>query len=314
MFPYLIQGDNITLVVDNKPHTVNRTHPTYQRVVDAVKANDWDTVRDVIDPKQVVINWAQGHISVQGEQLFWQGQPFHSALSRRMIDMLKEGFDIGPMAAFMTNLMQNPSKRSVDELYGFLEANKLPITPDGHFLAYKRVRADYLDCHSGTMDNSPGRVVEMSRNQVDDNKENTCSAGLHFCSQEYLQSFSGDRTVIVKINPRDVVSIPTDYNNSKGRTCRYEVISELAVSEDRAFDRPVQARANQPVKQGSSAFYAGYTDGYLGNSHDNTYRDWAYTSARSRQDYDEGYHKGSDHLRLGLGARYEYRQENLHGY
>lgn len=295
MFPYLIQGDNITLVVDNKPHTVNRTHPVYQRLVDAVKSNDWDTVRDVIDPKQVVLNWAQGHISVQGDQLFWQGQPFHGALSRRMIDMLREGFDIGPMAAFMTNLMQNPSKRSVDELYGFLEANRLPITPDGHFLAYKRVRDDYLDCHSGTMDNSPGRVVEMPRNQVDDNKENTCSAGLHFCSQEYLSSFGGARTVIVKINPRDVVSIPTDYNNSKGRACRYEVISELAVKEEDAFTRPVQTLANLPIKQGSSPFYRGYTDGYLNK-----------TYSGSGRDYDEGYGKGSSHAANGLGARYQY--------
>lgn len=310
MLPFVMQGDNITVVVDNRPHTVNRTHPTYQRLVDAIKAGDWDTVREVIDPKQVVLNWAQGNVSIQGDQLYWQGEPFSGALSQRMIDMLREGFDIQPMAQFMTNLMQNPSKRAVDELYGFLEKNSLPITPDGHFLAYKRVRADYRDCHSGTMDNSPGTVVEMPRNQVDDNKDNTCSAGLHFCSQEYLQSFGGDRTVIVKINPRDVVSIPTDYNNSKGRACRYEVISELAVSEDRAFDRPVQSQANRPVKQGSSAFYAGYTDGYGSYS----YRDYAYTSARSRQDYDEGYSKGRDHLRQGLSARYEYRAENLHLY
>ena len=49
--------------------------------------------------------------------------------------------------------------------------------------------------------------------------------------------------MILKINPRDVVSIPTDYNNSKGRTCRYEVIGEHNVEdrhETEAFDRPVQ--------------------------------------------------------------------------
>jgi hypothetical protein len=32
--------------------------------------------------------------------------------------------------------------------------------------------------------------------------------------------------MIVKINPRDVVAIPADYDNTKGRTCRYEVIAE----------------------------------------------------------------------------------------
>ena len=33
--------------------------------------------------------------------------------------------------------------------------------------------------------------------------------------------------MVLKINPRDVVSIPNDYNNQKGRCCRYEVIDEV---------------------------------------------------------------------------------------
>ena len=141
--------------------------------------------------------------------------------------------------------MNNPSKRAVTELYGFLEKNSLPITPDGHFLAYKKVRKDFLDIHSGTMSNAVGTVVEMERNMVDDDQNRTCSTGLHFCSQEYLAHF-GDgtsRTVILKINPADVVSIPNDYNNSKGRACRYEVIGELGVDPEDAFQAPVQEAA-----------------------------------------------------------------------
>jgi hypothetical protein len=143
----------------------------------------------------------------------------------------------------MENLMSNPSHRAVTELYKFLEKGNLPITNDGHFLAYKKVRKDYKDCHTGTMDNSIGQIVEMERNQVDDKAENTCSSGLHFCSREYLDHFGGERTVILKINPADVVSIPTDYNASKGRACRYEVIGELGVHPDDAFKAPVQDEA-----------------------------------------------------------------------
>jgi len=33
--------------------------------------------------------------------------------------------------------------------------------------------------------------------------------------------------VIVKINPADVVAIPSDYKNTKGRCCRYEVVAEM---------------------------------------------------------------------------------------
>jgi hypothetical protein len=244
MFPYLIQGNNIVVVIGNKSHTVSKTHISYQKVLDAIKANDWDTVKDVIEPKKVVLNYGQGNVSVQGEALFWKGEELHSTLAMRMIRMLQEGFPVEPMVAFMENLMQNPSKRAVTELYGFLEKNQLPITPDGHFLAYKKVRGDFLDCHTGSMDNSVGKVVEMERNRVDDDKTQTCSTGLHFCGMSYLNHFGGERTVIVKINPRDVVSIPTDYNEAKGRACRYEVIGELGVNPEEAFTAPVQENAN----------------------------------------------------------------------
>jgi hypothetical protein len=243
-YPFVIQGSNVTVVIGNKPHTISKTHVTYQKVVDAIKAGDWDTVKAIIDPVKVVLNYGQGNVSIQGEKLFWKGEEFNGALAKRMIEMLQEGFTIEPMILFMENLMQNPSKRAVDELYGFLEKNNLPLTPDGHFLAYKKVRDNFTDCHTGTMDNSVGNIVGMDRNKVDDNKDNTCSTGLHFCGQSYLAHFSGARTVIVKINPRDVVSIPSDYNGAKGRACRYEVIGELGVDPDQAFDKPVQDSAN----------------------------------------------------------------------
>jgi hypothetical protein len=242
--PYLIQGSNIVVVINNQPHTISKTHITYQKVLDAIKANDWATVQDVIEPKKVVINYGAGNVEVQGDELFWKGLPMHNALTTRMISMLQEGFPVEPLVLFMENLMSNPSKRAVDELYGFLEKNNLPITPDGHFLAYKKVRENYMDCHSGTFNNSVGMICEMERNQVDDDKDRTCSTGLHFCSQEYLNHFGGEHTMILKINPRDVVSIPSDYNNSKGRCSRYEVIGELGVNPEDAFTAAVQAGAN----------------------------------------------------------------------
>lgn len=243
-YPYLIQGKNIVVVIGNTSHTISKTHIAYQKVLDAIKANDWDTVKDVIEPKKVVLNYGQGNVSVQGETLFWKGEELDTGLARRMITMLQEGFPIEPMVNFMENLYKNPSKRAVTELYGFLEKNNLPITPDGYFLAYKKVRDNFFDVHSGTMDNSVGKIVEMERNKVDDNKDNTCSTGLHFCGMSYLNHFGGERTVIVKINPADVVSIPSDYNDAKGRACLYEVVGELGVEPEEAFTAPVQENAN----------------------------------------------------------------------
>jgi hypothetical protein len=315
-YPFIIQGNNITIVIGNKPHTIAKSHITYNKVVEAIKAGDWTKVADLVEPKKVVLNYGKGNVSVQGEQLYWKGKPMNNGLATRMIAMLQDEFPIEPLVNFMENLMTNPSKRAVDELYGFLEKNSLPITPDGCFLAYKKVRNDYLDIHSGTMDNSPGKVVEMERNEVDDDKDRTCSAGLHFCSQDYLPHFGngGDnRVVIVKINPRDVVSIPSDYNNAKGRACRYEVIGEIGNDGDKidnAFNKPVQSNATNNTyhvkpkaspKTGSTSFYRGYTDGYEGTDYND-----ANMNYKDRKDYDEGFDKGRHDSDWAEDPRYQF--------
>lgn len=316
-YPYIIQGSNITVVIGNKPYTIAKSHITYSKVVEAIKAGDWQKVQDIVEPKQVVLNYGKGNVSVQGETLYWKGKPMHNALATRMISMLQDEFPIEPLVNFIENLMTNPSKRAVDELYGFLEKNNLPITPDGHFLAYKKIRLDYKDIHSGTMDNSPGKIVEMERNEVDDNKDRTCSSGLHFCSQDYLPHFGGSdsRVVILKINPRDVVSIPSDYNNAKGRACRYEVVGEIGNDGEEvttAFNKPVQTNATNNTfvatpKTGSTAFYRGYTDGYEGKKYDNTYRGRDYTN------YDQGFDKGAGDKDWEDGPRYQYVKPNAGG-
>ncbi len=244
-YSYLIQGKNIVVVIDNRPYTITSTHIGYDKLKQAIRDNDWDTVKQVVDPAREILNYGAGHVAVQGSKVFYKDRELAGVMTARLIEMYQDGFPVEPLILFMENLMQNPSKRAVDELYKFMEKGNLPLTPDGHFLAYKKVRADFMDIHSGTMNNSPGQVVEMARNEVDDNMNNTCSTGLHFCSKEYLDHFGGSdsRTVILKINPADVVSIPVDYNSTKGRACKYEVLGELGVHPDEAFIAPVQTQA-----------------------------------------------------------------------
>lgn len=247
--PYLLQGKNIILVVDGKSHTISKdTHMNYGKIVDALKSQDWDELHDLVEPKKAIVNFGNGYVSIEGNSILWKGKPFHNALSTRMMEMYNDGFPIDPMVRFMENLMDNPSKRSVDQVYGFLEKNSLPITEDGCFLAYKRVRDDYLDKHTGTIDNSIGQVVEMDRNMVDDNPDSHCSSGLHFCSESYLGHFgsASEPVMILKINPADVVSIPTDYNGAKGRCMRYEVVAEVNGDPKAAFAKAVSSEYNKP--------------------------------------------------------------------
>lgn len=75
----------------------------------------------------------------------------------------------------------------------------------------------------GYVPNYVGAVVEMPRDKVDSNGRVECSVGLHVGTYGYASTFSGDHMLLVKVNPRDVVSVP-EYDFSKLRSCRYTVI------------------------------------------------------------------------------------------
>ena len=239
---HIIGPTFVTVMMNGVTHTINSDHVNYNAVVAALKNRDFDAIEKLIDVATSLVNYVNGRVKIVNDQVMLDDREIKNSVVQRILQMLRDGFDADPMIRFLENLMANPSKRAVDELYGFLEASKLPITADGCFLAYKKVQDNYLDYYSSTMLNSVGSVLTMPRNSVDEERDRTCSTGLHFCSLSYLPHYYGSqgRVMIVKINPADVVSIPSDYNNAKGRTCRYEVIGEHTGPETAdAFSSPV---------------------------------------------------------------------------
>lgn len=231
--PFIMQGKNIVIIIGNKPHTVTESHINYNELKAAIIAQDWESVPNLVTPLKALQKYVKGHFECEDGVITEGGAEVHNALTARILSMYQEGFSVDPMLAFYKNIKSNPSEESAAELYEFLEKNSLPITEDGCFVAYKRVRENYTDVHSGIFDNSIGRVVSMERKGVDANRNNECSNGLHFCSHTYLAHFPGARIVVVKINPADVVSIPRDYNNAKGRACKYEVIGEVTDTSEK---------------------------------------------------------------------------------
>lgn len=232
-YPTIITDNSFQTVIDGRVYSVDRSHPNFREVIDAVKEGRWEDVPSLTSIATTVMKYVDGKIEVDADAgvVKYQGEQVSGTIVDRIMDFMAQELPVEPLCRFIDNVNQNPSKRAVDELFGFIEYGKMPLTEDGCFLAYKRVNDDYTSVHDGKTDNSIGRIVEMPRNKVNDNKDETCSHGLHFCSHEYLKSFHGKRVVILKINPRDVVSIPTDYNNTKGRACRYEVVGELTPDE-----------------------------------------------------------------------------------
>lgn len=231
-----VAPDSITVITaDGNTMTItSESHRNYNEIREATKEHNWPLVQELIDLASQMAKQFEsvsGSVRIKHGILYFGERAISGVLGERAVQMHNEGFNMDPLFAFVENLYENPSKRSVTQLYGFLEATDLPITEDGHFLAYKMISKDYKDLRTGTMDNSIGAIPEMNRNECDEDPTRTCSTGLHFCSQKYLGFYSsGHRTVIVKVNPRDVVSIPTDYNNSKGRACRYEIVGEFEVA------------------------------------------------------------------------------------
>lgn len=185
--------------------------------------------RDLINIERAVKNFVKGDVKIQDGGLFYQGIELRSGLVDRIIDSMNKGEDFEFYLPFLENLLENPSPKAVQRLFDFLVANDIEITEDGHFIGWKIVRENYFDCHSGTFDNSPGKVVKMPRSRVNDDDTQTCSAGLHVCSKGYIGHFGGrnSKVVSVKVHPRDVVSIPVDYNDAKMRACQYEVLADV---------------------------------------------------------------------------------------
>ena len=220
----------LTIVADGVQHTVLASNPMFASAVSAFQSKDWDALMLVIDPSRKFNNLYAKYeqIEVKDGSVFVSGDVVRSIVADRIINFLADGIDCLPIFKFITRLQLNPSKRAVDELYTFLEHKNLPYTETGTFLAYKAVRNDFTDKHSGKFFNGVGEVLSMPRNKVDDDKNVGCSYGFHAGTLQYASNFAGgsDRLVLVEIDPADVVSIPTDCEFQKLRTCRYKVVAE----------------------------------------------------------------------------------------
>ena len=225
----------IKVIADGKDYFISASSPLYPKAFDAFKAKDWESFFCAVVPSVKINSLFAKYetVEVKNGLLYVDGDVVDSVVSDRLIQMLSNEVDVLPVLKFVYRLRLNPSSRAVNELYTFLEHKCLPFTESGTFLAYKAVRPNYHDKHSGRFDNSVGNVLEMPRNKVDDNKDVGCSYGFHAGTLEYASGFAGmgDKIVLVEIDPADVVSIPTDCEFQKLRTCRYKVVEE--------FERPL---------------------------------------------------------------------------
>lgn len=241
--PYMLSNKTVTIILNGKQFTYTSSQPYFDELKkllsqpkDKIK---WNEVVDIINAEEHLINYTGKNISVCNGRFYYRNtegttiELAENAIINRILDMQSKRKPFDNMLKFLDNLAANPDIIAINELYLFLSDCDMPITDDGHFLAYKKIRKDYTDCYTGTICNKVGTLVTMLRDNVDNDRTRTCSNGLHFCAKGYLPHFGDNDEVIVavKVNPADVVSIPADYNNMKGRCCKYYVVAEIDVKQ-----------------------------------------------------------------------------------
>ena len=246
------------VTVENRPVIFDPTHPEYISLVECVKTGDAEEFIRLLETGHTIENWSEGDFRCLGGFLFYDDEPVRKVITGRIVQMLKEGWDHKPMLKFIENLYENVSHRAVNEFYDWIQHKGLAITPDGCILGYKGVtvysgpeqddldgntlkEGDLVDRYTGVSHrNNVGDAPAMKRRKVDDNCNNGCGSGLHAGTFEYASGWAGSdgKVVLVKIDPRDVVSIPTDCDFQKLRCRTYEVVDvardiiETAVVDD----------------------------------------------------------------------------------
>jgi hypothetical protein len=256
---YIINQAGIVLFLDNKPVKLEKGSSQYAKIIEAFDLPENEQEAAIRKALEKTAERAEKNgFKISPEEVSYKGETLPKALAEKVRSIHREGLPLNLFEKFWQNIQDNPSSSSVRELYDFLAYKELPITDDGCFLAYKGLESDFwsisgnkdtkvvkgqIDNH-GRILNSVGAEIEVKRRDVDDNRDNHCSFGLHVGSLDYARGFARGSVVVVKVNPKDVVSVPTDYNCQKCRVSAYKVVSVF----EQEIKAPVVDEDNEPVQ------------------------------------------------------------------
>lgn len=233
---------------DGETRAIGSDNPNYEKVVAGLleKSLSEDQVLDLIAPFEAMyrtLTQLSERVSRKGNKLLFDGDVAHSVLTDHILKIMNEGSDEAGWKAyikFWEKLATNPSKQSQEHLFHFIKQNGLTVTPDGDVVFYKGVeksglsnRAGYAIVNGVEFDNkhipnAVGDIIEIPRSMVDDNRNAACSVGLHVGAFKYANTFPYSDNILftVVVNPRDVVSVPSDHSDRKVRVSRYRIVEE----------------------------------------------------------------------------------------
>lgn len=272
-----------TIVINGDTFTVADSHPQWGEISVGLlskkfKGREKD-LRLLVNPGLMLngeLSRLSDRLAYRNGKMYVDGDVTDNALTRLIAKMINEAGSVissdgtepvfMPFIRFAENLFNNPSKDSQEHLFHFINANGINITPDGHFVAYKGVNSDRTSKSAGygivngtayesaQLPNPDGAVVEIPRSMVDANRGVACSVGLHAGDFSYADGFKGGGVLLnVKINPRDVVSVPKDAQDRKIRVCRYTVlgVNQGKIEKVVFEDQPVEPGSTSDTKIGA---------------------------------------------------------------
>lgn len=226
--PHIVTADGLTMFYHGESLSVTASHPKWKDILEALRARDYDTVVRLTHLPTAFKPWehADPEFQVRDGALYLGERALPSEMSEKALRMLESGQDPLPLFRCLRKLLRNPSATCQRAALVFFTKIGATIHEDGDFIAFKGVRHDYMDCHSGTISNRVGdHPKRLERWEVDDNSKVLCSRGYHVGDQVYARGF-GQRTMVAKFSPEDVVSIP-DECREKCRVTYYEIIAEV---------------------------------------------------------------------------------------
>lgn len=211
--------------------SVEKDHQHYDEIIHNLAIGDYKDALSKMSIKHKIANLTFGNFVVNANGILFNGKPVQNDIVPDLVDMFARKEPIEHLLKFYENLMMTPSEHIYTHLWKLIKHAGVTITPEGNVECFKKVKSDWTDCYTGKIYNRIGDTVTMRRTDVVDDPNKTCEAGLHVCALQYLNSSgyggsNGTRIVKVVVRPQDFVSIPSDYQFTKARTCRYKVVSQ----------------------------------------------------------------------------------------
>lgn len=241
----------LSVFVDGDFLTADHNNPNFDLILDRVRNDDLDGIQDLFELQTAIREYfakVSELVSVSNGQVLYDGTAVANELTEFIVKLYEQDADASAFILFFEKLQANPNPHSIEHLYRWIKDRNLTITSEGNFVAYKGLRDDYSSIthgpgivngvpQNGGLDNSPGNVLEMARSDVEFDPSVGCSTGLHAGTWDYASRFAGysGKVVEVHINPRDVVSVPTDCHDSKLRVSRYTVVDDVSGEYDSAY-------------------------------------------------------------------------------